>query len=103
MPALCAQYMALSQAESGSSWAGSLVTKGPVPFTSVAGSQQQGCRCGAADADLPGAPGGAGAAMEGAHAAFTTSAAGRGLPQSAGRLGPLARLGGEEPKSCPLD
>lgn len=64
------------QVESGSLWAGSPVTKGPVPFTWAAGSQQRGCRWGAADADLPGAPGGAGAAMERARAALTTSAAG---------------------------
>lgn len=41
--------------------------------------------------------------QEGAHAALTTSAAGMGLPQSAGRLGPPVRLRGEEPKLCPLD
>ena len=67
MPALCAQYVALSQAEKGSSWAGSLVTKGPMPFTWAVGSQQRGCRWGAADADLPGPLGRRGLVLPSPH------------------------------------
>lgn len=67
MPALCAQYVALSQAEKRSSWAGSMVTKGPVLFTWAAGSQQRGCRWGAADADLPGPSGRRGLMLPSPH------------------------------------
>ena len=104
MPALCAQYVALSQAESGSSRAGFLVTKGPVLFTWAAGSQEWGCRWGGADADLPGAPGGPVAAGRGWLPSPSPPLAPgcHGVPRSAGQLGPLVRLGGEEPKPCPL-